>query len=157
MELKDLVGEHILSGVDMTSKPYWGYRYQDCQVINFVLDGITYSAIEDPDCQVIDFVLDGITYSAIEDLDDGYRTMMGEIKVITEPVVSNAFPGQEVVARMLPDSKYEKNEVLEIIDIRTGKTVLQVGTANTDDYYPYFVAEFTPENMFINKDVAKEK
>ena len=137
MELKDLVGEHILSGVDMTSKPYWGYRYQDCQVINFVLDGIT--------------------YSAIEDLDDGYRTMMGEIKVITEPVVSNAFPGQEVVARMLPDSKYEKNEVLEIIDIRTGKTVLQVGTANTDDYYPYFVAEFTPENMFINKDVAKEK
>lgn len=29
--------------------------------------------------------------------------------------------------------------------------ILEVGTANTDDYYPYYVANWNPENMHINE------
>jgi len=125
MELKDLIGKHVLSGVDMSNKSIGMYEddFEDCQVIDFVLDGKTYTAIEDPE--------------------DGYRSCMSEIKE-SEELVSNTFVGQEVVAKM------RDNDVLELIDINTGKTVLAVGTGNTDDYYPYFVAEFTPENMSVN-------
>ena len=33
-----------------------------------------------------------------------------------------------------------------------GKLILEVGTCNTDDYYPYTVFNYYPENMDINKD-----
>lgn len=131
MELQDLIGKHILSGVDMSNKSIqtYGESFEDCEVINFVLDGKTYTAVENPE--------------------DGYRSCMSEIKE-SEELVSNMFIGQEVVGKMRDDDTYETNDVLELIDINTGKTILAVGTGNTDDYYPYFVAEFTPENMSVN-------
>jgi hypothetical protein len=131
MELIDLIGEHVLSGVDMSNKSIlqYGSTYENCEVVNFVLDSKTYSAIEDPS--------------------DGYRSAMSEIKVSDEPV-SNMFEGQRVLAMMRKDDRHEKNDVLELFDVQTGKIVLQVGTENTDDYYPYWVAVFNPENMAIN-------
>ena len=51
MELQELVGLHKLSGVDMSNekiKEEWGDSFEDCQVINFILDKKTYTAIEDP-------------------------------------------------------------------------------------------------------------
>ena len=132
MDLSELVGEHILSGVDMSNEPiksFWGDYYEDCQVINFILDGITYSAIENPD--------------------DGYRSSMEEIKIV-DVDVKNVFRGQRVVGRMSDNNLYQINDTIEFIDVVTGKTVLRVGTDNTDDYYPWFVCEFTPENMAIN-------
>ena len=45
---------------------------------------------------------------------------------------------------------------LELLDCKTGKTVLEVGTENTDDYYPCFVANWSPENMACNQS-ANEK
>ena len=49
MELKDLVGEHILSGVDFESSNQQVYSdlYRDCEIVNFVLDGETYTAIQE--------------------------------------------------------------------------------------------------------------
>jgi hypothetical protein len=132
MELKDLVGKHILSGVDMNNESIkqWGNYFEDCQVINFVLDGITYTAIEDPD--------------------DGYRSTMRKI-VTSDKVVSNIFAGQEVLAKMRENDRYQENDILDLVDVVTGKIVLSVGTGNTNDYYPYWVAEFTPENMGVNE------
>ncbi len=50
MELKDLVGEHELSGVDTTRERVKKYgAYEDCEVVRFVIDGKTYKATEDPD------------------------------------------------------------------------------------------------------------
>lgn len=132
MELKDLVGKHILSGVDMNSKSIeaeCGDSFEDCQVINFVLDGVTYTAIEDPS--------------------DGYRSTMREIAT-SEKAVSNVFAGQEVLAKMRDNDEYEEHDILDLVDVVTGKVVLSIGTGNTDDYYPYWVAEFTPENMGAN-------
>ncbi len=133
MELKDLVGLHKLSGVDMNSemvKREWGDDFEYCQVINFVLDRKTYTAIEDPN--------------------DGYRSSMREIKQ-SKVVVKNTFAPVQVMGIMRGKSDYNENDVVDFYDTKNGKVILSVGTENTNDYYPCFVAEFTPENMAINE------
>ena len=134
MELKDLVGLHKLSGVDMNDdkvKAEWGDYFEDCQVINFVLDRKTYTAIEDPS--------------------DGYRSSMREVK-LSKVVIKNVFKPIRVFGVMRGEQNYNKNDVIDFYDAKTGKIVLSVGTADIDDYYPYFVAEFTPENMILNAE-----
>jgi len=69
MELKDLEGKHILTGVDYLPKEYGA------------------EAI---------FCLDGITYKITEDADDGYRSYMGQLEITTQKV-RNTFPEQKVV------------------------------------------------------------
>jgi hypothetical protein len=136
MELNDLVGLHELSGVDMNdekAKGEWGDSYEDCQVINFVLDGQTYAAIEDPE--------------------DGYRSCMKEI-IQSSAVVTNVFPPIKVFASL---STEHDDDLLEFIDIQTGKVVLMVGTEDYNDYYPTFIASFWPENMSLNADIGQGK
>lgn len=94
------------------------------------------------------FTLDGKTYVATEDESDGYRSSMDSLE-ITDKVLSNAFQPQWVTGRMTGDG----NDVLEFIDSANGKTVLRVGTHDSDNYYPSFVSEFNPENMSVNKVV----
>ena len=131
MELKELVGLHKLTGVDMDSVSVntWGSQFEDCQVINFVLDGQTYTATEDPD--------------------DGYRSNMRDI-VKSDYKVKNKFKPCMVMGQMREDDKYDTNEILDLVDVKTGKVVLSVGTENTNDYYPCWIATFTPESMAIN-------
>ena len=132
MELKDLVGKHLLDAVDFDNEQIKNWaRYEDCQVMRFRLDGKVYSAIEDPD--------------------DGYRSSMREL-VVSEPPMKNTFKPVGVVGRhrTAQTGCYRASDVLELIDIETGKIVLIVGTENTDGYYPYYVASFHPENMATN-------
>ena len=139
MELKDLVGKHKLSGVDMlyeSIKGTWGDNYDDCQVIRFILDGVTYSAIEDPE--------------------DGYRSSMDEIR-IDNGLVSNTFPEQEVICSHFIKGVYsEEDDILEFLSANTGKLILRVGTADVDDWYPSFICEWVPENMDINQEKSNE-
>lgn len=128
MELKDLVGLHKLSGVDTATETVKLYA-EECNVVRFVLDGITYKAVEDPD--------------------DGYRSHCGELIVCKEPITNN-FPPQVVMAKMKDNQEYSVNDTLQFIDVITGKTVLEIGTDNTDDYYPYCVMNWNPENLAIN-------
>ena len=130
MELKELIGEHKLSGVEFgeVKDDY----YSDSTVIHFILDGIVYSAVENPS--------------------DGYRSSLREIFINkNRNVVKNKFEPVEVLATMRKDSHYENNDVLDFYDIKTSKIVLSVGTKNYDDWYPSFVANFNPENMIINQ------
>jgi hypothetical protein len=139
VELKDLVGKHVLSGVDYSHQSIeaeWGGGFEDCQVLNFILDGKGYSAIEDPE--------------------DGYRSTMRDLRVIDPALVTNTFPPIEVVAVYKVDglgSYSYKSDLLEMYDTTNGKLVLRAGTDDTDDYYPIYVAEFTPENMSTNEAV----
>jgi len=129
MELKDLVGLHKLSGVDMLSeniKETWGDGYEDSQVVRFILDGVTYSAIENPE--------------------DGYRSTMREIKKDSGEV-RNKFPEQEVFCVYDGD----ESDLLRILNVNTSEEILVVGTDNIDDYYPGFIRYWNPENMDINK------
>lgn len=131
MELNDLVGKRVLTGVDCYNEEVqrsWGNYHGEH----------------------ISFVLDGVTYTAIEDEEDGYRSSMRDIGV-SAYVVKNTIPAEEVVGRMRTEGRYHgTDDVLELISTTTGKVVLEVGTENCDDYYPSFVASWSPENLSCN-------
>lgn len=131
MELKDFTGKHFLSGFDTTSIPNWDNADQD-------YDGSI----------IARFVVDGVTYNAIENPDDGLRSFLDEI-VITNEEVTNSFPPQEVIGHMVGD---DRMYVIEFIDVVTGKTVLGIGTDHTDDLYPFCVMNWFPQNLAINQN-----
>ena len=129
MELQDLVGQHVLDAVDFTNED--------------IPDGLGGT----DGSQVCRFRLDGVVYAAIEDPSDGYRSSMRGIVVVEDAKLTKAFPMVRVIG--IYQESYSE-DVLRLFDVETGKSVLEVGTLNTDDYYPSFVASFSPENMTIN-------
>lgn len=102
---------------------------------------------------MLSFTLSGVTFRAEEDPSDGYRSSLDTIRVLTgdEAKLKNTFPPQRVVARL---SSGSNADMVVFCDANTGKVVIEVGTVNTDDYYPCFVAHFSPENMAINASDA---
>lgn len=140
MELKDLVGEHLLDSVDFSNEQVktWGDEFEACQVMRFRLDGKVYTATEDPD--------------------DGYRSSMSQITV-GDWWMTNVFTPVRVVGRHRTVYEYGgSSDVLELVDVGTGKTVIEVGTDNDndndDDYYPSFVANFDPTAMTPNVELT---
>jgi len=122
-----------LDAVDMSNEEVktWGDSFENCEVIRFRLDGKVYTAIEDPS--------------------DGYRSCMKDLYTEDQSEMKNIFPPIDVVAVYRDKGDWsETDDVLELIDVKTGKTVLSVGTRNCDDYYPRFVANFNPEAMITN-------
>lgn len=119
-----LIGKHTLTAVDNFSASVKAYpKLDNCQVLNFELDGVTYTAVEDPD--------------------DGYRSMLGDI-IVTNYKVPNQFPPIVVEGSLgTPD-----RPCLLVLSF-CGKPVVTLGTDNSEDYYPSFVADFQPENMIF--------
>lgn len=134
MELSELIGQHKLTGVDFAVESVEHYgELQDCNVVNFALDGTTYTVVEDPS--------------------DGYRSAMREIKVSAFKI-TNKFKAVKVVATMRKSQGYSDDyDILDLIDVVTGKIVLSVGTDHRDSYYPSFVSDWQPENLHINQIV----
>ena len=122
--LESLVGVHWLSGVDRENGGVvaHGEKYQHCDSISFELDGVVYTAVEDPD--------------------DGYRSSMERLFVDDRPI-ENKFKRHKVLGRL-------NSEIIEFIDAKTGKVVLEVGTDSNDTYYPCWVASWNPENLSAN-------
>jgi hypothetical protein len=132
MELKDLVGQHELSGVDM---------------VQILADPDGYSSDPRNCCR---FILDGKTYTVTEDENDGYRSSMKDIVEGGEPVV-NRFEPQKVLCHMQTEGRCSStDDILVMRDIVTGKDVLSVGTSDVDVYYPSFISDFNPEHMACN-------
>lgn len=130
MELTDFIGEHYLSGLDQViekAKEEW-----------------------DEDGNAFLFILDGITYKAVEDPSDGYRSYLRSIEISDEKV-SYTFPPQKVIGRMKENEEYSNNNVIQFIDPITEKVVLEFGDDNFDDYYPSCVLNWNPENLSINQ------
>ena len=50
-------------------------------------------------------------------------------------------------------------EAMEKVDALTTELscVLEVGTENTDDYYPYCVMSWHPENLYINRKIGGQQ
>ena len=133
MELKALVGEHLLDAVDFSNVQVktWGDQFEPCQVIRFRLDGMVYIAVEDPE--------------------DGYRSHMKDLTVSAYATMENVFAPVKVVGRHREQGRCGDNDdVLELIAADTGKVVLEVGTENSDDYYPLFVAAFYPGTLALS-------
>lgn len=133
VELDSLVGEHVLDAVDTftESVKQYGENFEDCELIRFRLDGVAYTATEDPS--------------------DGYRSCLGTLFVSPDEPMRNVFTPIKVLAKKKDNEEWQVNDTLQLIDMVTGKVVVEVGTDNTDDYYPSFVSYFAPENMATNQ------
>lgn len=130
VELKALVGRHVLDGVDRVTLPIdkgWGGGTPD--VISFRLDGVTYHALEDPS--------------------DGYRSSMESLYTsMVSPLTT--FPATTVFG-------IAEGQDARVVAFYTelGARVLRVGTDDADDYYPSFVAEFDPTVLPCNLPAAQ--
>lgn len=98
----------------------------------------------------IGFVLDGRAYIAVEDPSDGYRSSLDRIFIGSAKKIRNRFKAVRVRGEWADAGEYG-SKIVNFVDRDTGKTVLEIGTSNTDDYYPGFVRTFTPENMSVNR------
>lgn len=136
MQLEDLIGEHVLTGVEFGVLPPDESRYRH------------------EDANTMTFVLDGRAYCVTEDENDGYRSSMRDIVEVPIETVKNVFAPVKVLARHRTRSTggSDAADILELIDCVTTKTVLEVGTENSDDYYPSYVANFSPEHMACNQE-----
>lgn len=121
MELADLAGTHMLSGVDR-------------------VEGVPGSWSE-PSPEVLRFELDGVLYGAVENPDDGYRSSMRELSVFQGRPATTFEPVQVKAV-------YRGSDNQEILDlIYDDRVILSVGTDYTDDWYPSFVAYWNPEPL----------
>jgi hypothetical protein len=142
VNLNSLKGKHFLSGVDFDSHKWEDDYNEDSNTMLFILDGITYEAIEDPD--------------------DGYRSSIGSL-TITNKKVKNTFPKHEVLCEMkneeyVNDVNYaDDDELIEMVDVITGKVVLEVGTDISEEYYPSCVMRWYPENLAINSKRKRDE
>lgn len=104
----------------------------------------------DDDATHFSFVLDGKCYTAMEDPSDGYRSSLRQVAVTKGTKITNRFAPVKVTARRGDAGSFE-SEIVELVDVVTGKVVIEFGTSNTDDYYPSFVGSFSPKNMVLNE------
>lgn len=133
MKLIGLVGSHIFSGIETGTREIlkWG-RYEDCGYIKFILDGVTYMALEDPD--------------------DGYRSYMDELEAINEPCKTK-LPDIPVYCKYRSTTEDNReSDLLDFYDKANGECFLTIGTEDTDDYYPYCVLRYKPEKLAVNDD-----
>lgn len=94
------------------------------------------------DAQAFRFKLDGKIYRALENPDDGYRSMLDTI-TLSRVKMTNTFSPVKVKCAM---SVEDHRDVLQMRD-PSGRLILEVGTDYSDDYYPIFVAYWSPEGL----------
>ena len=99
-------------------------------------------------------ILNGIVYEFTEDIGDGYRSYMGDPKIVNKRVI-NTFPPVSVEIKV--DSRDSFNGITAY-DVSTKEEVLEIGTDFYEDYYPMAISYWNPEALIINKKgVSKEK
>lgn len=98
------------------------------------------------------FKLGRMVLEAKENESDGYRSYLGSIEVVDgpDPIYPLFFktPIAKVRVVRVPASKTNTRDAFEgyhLVDVVDGHVWLKVGTENTDDYYPYFVFDYTPK------------
>lgn len=129
MKIIDLVGTHIFSGIETGT-------HKDCGYIKFILDGVTYMALENPV--------------------DGYRSYMEDLEVVDEPCKTK-LPDIPVYCKHRSEDGWGmESDILDFYDETNNERFLTIGTEHTDDYYPYCVFEYKPENLAVNTDIKEE-
>ena len=122
----------------------------------FSLSGVDFERIEIDDwwttsANCMRIVLDGVTFNILEDPDDGYRSMLNKIYIGGK--VKNTFSPVKVLGRHYVGEDGEwytpRDNIMQLVDIKNKRVVVEFGTHNYDNWYPCFVARFIPENMHI--------
>jgi len=103
--------------------------------------------IHDEDAHVAVLRLDGVLYWFQENPSDGYRSMLGHIRIVE---ASELPPGALIeFERIAVDIKESAEEAQDTIIgmTKSGSVLFEIGTRNFDDYYPSFVSHWHPEVM----------
>ena len=130
--LSSLVGKHEMTGLNIG-----------------IMDIERYGSKET--CNFVDICLDNTVYRFLEDPDDGYRSYMRSILIIPRRLAKLTDTGRVKLICSLQD-----DDILDMVDIVTNKSVLKVGTDYSDDYYPSCVMSYYPENMTQIKKTTKQ-
>jgi hypothetical protein len=113
------------------------------------------------------FRLDGVVYEAIEDAEDDYRSSLEELRRAEEgtPMVNTFTPTHVKCEHVTRQGDREREaggyswgrdcDILRFVATGNGKVVLEVGTDNTDDYYPTCVLSFFPQDLPANAGVSR--
>lgn len=133
IKLSDLVGWFDLTGVDYTTT----------KALN--------SWSDDDDAQVMTLILNGISFSFIEDPDDGYRSTLDSVIVGEFQEIENTFPPIKVYFTHVDE---EQEHMIYGYVNTMDKYILRIGTDHTDDYYPTYTAEWNPKILEDNKKVV---
>ncbi len=100
--------------------------------------------------------LKDITVFVFEDPSDGYRSSAATPLIarcsLYEFGISPDYIRAPVLVRRWTKSEYGSSaDGVEFIDKRNGKTILKLGTDNSDDYYPSFTCDWQPLNLADNQ------
>lgn len=135
VKLKDLAGDHTLSGVELGQALREGWAgKENCNYVKFTVDGTHYQAFEDPS--------------------DGYRSYCDDLETVSEPC-RTPLPDIEVEIKYVDacriDDFWTRDcDIIQFIDKANKQVILEVGTENVGDWYPSCIFHYYPENMSCN-------
>jgi hypothetical protein len=106
------------------------------------------------------FDLGDLTVFVFEDPSDGYRSCAIEPMIIKAPLYSFGCSPEYIrapvlVREMTAGTYGDGAEGIEMIDTRNGKTILRLGTDNSDDYYPSFTCDWRPQDLADNAELSR--
>jgi hypothetical protein len=97
------------------------------------------------------FKLDDKVYEAIEDDSDGWRSSLDCVQVHvaddTEKLIFFGMPVARVVIEKVDENDFEG---YKLIDLHDEHCWLRFGTGDYDDWYPFFVFEYSPKEQQSN-------
>ena len=88
------------------------------------------------------FKLDKLVFEAVEDEDDGYRSLLDEVKIVDKG--SMVFTRRMLGKVQVVDADEGDFEGWHLVDVDNGHRWLRFGTDHCDDYYPWFCFEYQP-------------
>lgn len=99
------------------------------------------------------FQLGSVLFEVVEDPNDGYRSSMEEVRILSDgnKKVSKDFLG-DVIIEACPDADFD-GYILR--DVANGHTWLKFGTDNSDSYYPSFTFEWNGPEQIIDDIKSK--
>lgn len=104
----------------------------------------------DADANGVAIELDNHVIFIFEDPSDGYRssaaTPLFGLGSLYEYAATPVYIRVPVTVAMRTGT----SEGIQLTDRRNGKVVLEVGTDNTDDYYPSYICNWMPQNIAEN-------
>lgn len=108
----------------------------------------------DPNAAGVALDLENICAFVFEDPDDGYRSSAAD-PLIAECSLysfgtSPTYLHVPCLIRRWTESEWGTPCGIEVIDRRNGKTILRLGTDNSDDYYASFTCDWRPQDIAEN-------
>ena len=95
----------------------------------------------DGDAEYLTLQLDGRAYTFLEKVVDSYRSELGTITIDDREVRTTFGPFPVLI------DPWRDTDHATVGALYRGKTVAEVGTLDSNDYYPVFVARIYPENL----------